>query len=381
MSNSPSIRHLRDFIAIPSVNPMGRSDIPAAIAGERRYAEHLFAAFRKRGFDTAIVGDPDRPSVIAEVRAQGARETVMIASHLDTVPIDHMEIDPFDPRIQGERLYGRGACDTKAGMATLLAAVDRVLERGKLRRNLLLVGEADEELTSHGVADVLAHLGTKTPDWAIATEPTELHVVSHHKGVALATLRARGRAVHSSRPAEGRNAIVELARAVLALDALGSELGERPDPELGPGTCSIGMIRGGHSPNIVPDEAHLTLDRRLLPGEDASSFRTELESALANHGVRNVEIEDCHVEKPPLATPHDTPAVHACMRTLRSAGLPADPATAAFGTDAGLFAERGIPGVVWGPGSIAQAHTSSEYIELAQVEAMEELFVVLLSAE
>jgi len=380
MSKNKSVRYLRDYIAIPSVNPMGRSDLPETITGERNYAEHLLAEFRRRGIDALIVGNPDRPSVIAEVRAPGAKETVMVASHLDTVPVDHMEIDPFDPQIRGDRLYGRGACDTKAGMAALVAAMERVTSKGQLARNLLVVGEADEELGSRGVADVLAHLGGSLPDWAIATEPTSLRVVSHHKGVALATLRARGRAVHSSRPQEGSNALVSLARAILAIEKLGVELAGRPHPQLGAATCSVGIASGGHSPNIIPDEATLTLDRRLLPGEDAEGVRAELESALLRSAVEAVEVSSCKVEKPALAIDPDHPAVRNCARALAQFDLTEDPDVAAFGTDAGLLAKHGIPCVVWGPGSIEQAHTAAEFVELCQVEAMEELFVALLRA-
>ena len=123
---APGIRYLRDYIAIPSVNPMGRSDLPESIAGERRYAEHLREQLRGLGLDAEIFGDPERPSVVAQATVANAADTLLIASHLDTVPVDHMEIEPFDPVIEGGRLYGRGSCDTKAGMATAIEALERV---------------------------------------------------------------------------------------------------------------------------------------------------------------------------------------------------------------------------------------------------------------
>src|SRR5690606_25581817 len=110
-----SVERLREYVAIPSVNPMDRDDIPASIAGERRYAEHLAAALRRLGLDAAVIGEGERASVVAEARPAGARGApLVVASHLDTVPVDGMAIDPFDPRIEDGRLYGRGACDTKA---------------------------------------------------------------------------------------------------------------------------------------------------------------------------------------------------------------------------------------------------------------------------
>lgn len=381
MSTSPCIRFLRDYVAIPSVNPMGRSDLPADILGETRLAEHLQAQLRGLGVDAELVGEGERRSVVAEVRAADpSAETLLVASHIDTVPVDGMAFDPFDPVVSEGRLRGRGACDTKAGMAALLDALVRVLERGRPRRHLIIVGEADEELSSVGVQDVLKHLGSRKPDWVLATEPTEMKVVHCHKGVAHARLEARGRACHASDPAAGHNAVVALSRAALVLDALGERLARAPHPQLGPATLNIGLMQGGHAPNIVPDHAALVADRRMLPGETVQSVRAELEAALADAGLDEVEVTSCSLEKPSLGTPDDHPAVRACTHALASAGWPAHVGGVAFGTDAGVFEAAGVPGVVLGPGSITRAHTSREYVEIDQVEAMVEVFAALLSA-
>ncbi len=378
MSTAPCIRYLRDYVAIPSVNPMRRSDIPPEIAGEARYAVPLREQLRGLGLDAELVGPKERPSVVAEARTAGARETVLVASHLDTVPVDGMEIDPFDPRLEGGRLYGRGACDTKGGMAALVEALGRVLPRGTLACNLVLVGEADEELSSLGARAVMEHLAGRKPDWVLATEPTSLRVVTHHKGVVHARLRATGVACHASDPGAGRNAIVALARAVLALDELARKLGQRQDPKLGAATLSVGIAGGGSAANIVPDEAWLMLDRRLLPGEDPEGVRAELEDVLREHDISDVSVDWCQLEKGALATPPDHPALRRCQRALTEASLPTEPAIASFGTDAGIFIQYGIPGVVLGPGSIEQAHSACEWVEARQVEQMTELLVRIL---
>jgi acetylornithine deacetylase len=378
MSNAPCIRYLRDYVAIPSVNPMRRTDIGPEIAGEARYAEHLREQLRRLGLDAELVGPSKRPSVLAEVQAAGARETVLVASHLDTVPVDGMEIDPFDPRLEGGRVYGRGACDTKGGMAALVEALERVLPRGTLRCNLLVVGEADEELSSIGAHSVLQHLSDRRPDWVLATEPTDLRVATRHRGVAHARLKARGTAGHASNPSAGSNAIVALARAVLALEELASQLARREDPELGVSTLSVGLVGGGSAANIIPSEAWLMLDRRLLPGEDEASVRAELEGMLLEHEISDVSVDWCKLEKGPLSTPDDHAAVRRCQQALATAGLPTAPEASAFGTDAGVFALHGIPGVVLGPGSIEQAHSACEWVEVQQVERMADLLVRLL---
>jgi acetylornithine deacetylase/succinyl-diaminopimelate desuccinylase-like protein len=359
---------------------MGTDAVPAEFVGERRYAEHVAERLRRIGLDTALVGTGDRISVVAEARGRDATETVLIASHLDTVPVEAMEIDPFDPRIEAGRLYGRGSCDTKSGMASALAAIESLTERGGLRRNVILVGEADEEAKSIGVDDVLAHLGTRKPDWALATEPTGLGLVTHHKGVGRADLRATGIACHSSDPGLGRNAIVDISRAVLALEHLGARLARTSDPRLGPGTLSVGLIGGGQAANIVPPDAWLHLDRRLLPGEDLVTMRAEIEEALARADLDNVRITNISIEKPALGTAADSASVRACSKALAAIGRAASPGIAAFGTDAGLFSARGIDSVVFGPGQIAQAHTAAEFVEVAQVEAATKFFEHLLGS-
>ena len=376
MSVSPALRYLRDYVAIPSVNPMRRTDLDPEIVGERRYAEHLRRQFEGLRLDVELVGPPDRPSVIAVAEAAGARETLVVASHLDTVPVDGMEIEPFDPRLDAGRLYGRGSCDTKAGMAGAVAALERVLADGGLARNVVLVGEADEELGSRGIRDVLSAL-RREPDWLVATEPTSLRVVTRHKGVVHTRISAAGRACHASEPAGGSNAIVALARAALALDQLGRRVSERRDERLGAATLSIGVIGGGSAPNIVPDQAWLLIDHRLLPGEDEHSVRGEVLEALAAAGLQDLSVDWCRLEKPPLHTPDEHPGARAVAAAVRAAGGTVELAGAAFGTDAGVAAAAGIPGVVFGPGGIAQAHTAREFVEADQVERAQAVFKAL----
>jgi acetylornithine deacetylase len=382
MQLSRAARLLRDYVAIPSVNPMGRSDIDPAVAGERRYAEHVKAELQRLGIDAVIVGRDERASVVAQLRAPNAIDTLLIASHLDTVPVDGMTIAPFDPVVRDGRLYGRGACDTKAGMAALIAAIENVLARGRLRRNVIVVGEADEEMSSVGVYDVIAHLASTRVDWALATEPTGLRLTTCHKGRMTFRLEARGQACHSSNPDLGDNAIVPLARAVLALDELHTRLAVRTHPQLGSGTLAVTIVGGGHASNVVPDRAFLIADRRTLPDETPEQMRAELEQALGRAGVaERVRIEHAHWEKNALGTPSDHPAVRHCQRALQGCGLAGDLTAVAFATDAGPLAAHGIHGVVLGPGDIAQAHTADEYVPLAEVDAMQAVFERLLSGD
>ena len=383
MTRSRTATLLADLIAIPSVNPMGRTDMDPAILGETRYAEHVRDQLVRYKVDAALVGTGTRKSVIATITTTNPIDTVLVASHLDTVPIDGMVIAPFDPVITRDRMQGRGACDTKAGMAALLAALERVLAAGTLRRNVIVVGEADEEMSSVGVQDVLAALPARAADWVLATEPTDLKLVTRHKGRITLQLVAEGRACHASEPDLGRNAVVAMARATVALSELHERLRDAADTfGLGPSTLSISMVNGGQAPNIVPDHAHLIVDRRILPNEDIASVRAQVESVLRAAGVADeVRVASCSLDKDALQTSDEHPAVRHCQAALAHSALSTHTVSAPFGTDAGPFSTAGLPGVVLGPGQIQQAHTVDEWVDLAQVDTMTEIFVALLKGE
>jgi acetylornithine deacetylase len=293
-----------------------------------------------------------------------------------------MRIPAFDPKLAGGRMYGRGSCDTKAGMAALLAALERVLAAGSLRRNVIVVGEADEEMGSQGVRDVLQGLDGRRPDWVLATEPTKLELVTRHKGRLTLELSAQGQACHASDPDAGHNAIVTMARATLALAELHMRLRRSRDASLGPGTLAVTIASGGQAPNIVPDRAHVIVDRRMLPSESVESVQMEILAALREAGVgERVRIETCSLDKDPLETRDDAACVRHCQAALARCALPTATTVAAFGTDAGPFASAGLPGVVLGPGSIEQAHTADEWVDTAQVDTMTDVLVALLEGD
>lgn len=380
MTRSRTTQLLAELIAIPSVNPMGRSDIDPSILGEARYAERVRDHLKRLHVDAALLGQGTRQSVLGTITTTSPIDTVLVASHLDTVPVDGMTIAPFDPVIAGGRLHGRGACDTKAGMAALLAALERVLARGTLRRNIIVVGESDEEMASIGVKDVLAALPEGAADWVLATEPTDLKLVTRHKGRITIELLAEGRACHASDPDLGSNAVVAMARATLALTELHERLrAATRGHELGASTLSVSMVSGGKASNIVPDRAHLVIDRRILPSESLESVRAQIDEAVHQAGVGDaVRIAHCSLDKDALETSDGHAAVQRCQAALAHCSLDTRTTTAAFATDAGPFSTAGLPGVVLGPGSIEQAHTVDEWVDLGQLDAMTEVFVALL---
>ena len=257
---------LSDLVAIPSVNPMGR---PLSGPGflEAGMSDFLERWFRDRGipFERQTVS-PGRDNLIARYESPRGRRTVLFDAHQDTVPTDGMTIDPFAAEIRDGKLYGRGACDIKGGMAAMLIALDRLVrERPEGSASVVMACTVDEEFTHTGSS----HLATSPhgADVAVVAEPTMLNLVTRHKGAVRWKIRTRGIACHSSTPHLGRNAIYRMAAVVDALAGHAEELARSSDPILGPPTLSVGRIEGGQSVNVVPDWCEIEIDRRVIPGE------------------------------------------------------------------------------------------------------------------
>jgi acetylornithine deacetylase len=362
-------RLLRDLVALPSVNPMGR-ELPADIALEHRVTGYLEEFFRTLGvpFERQPIA-PGRENIVARLEVPAARRTLVLEAHQDTVPIDHMTVEPFGARIDGSRLYGRGACDIKGGMASMLACFARLARRPAAGVNVIMACTVDEENTMLGVRE-LVRRGLRA-DFAVIAEPTRLNIVHAHKGVVRWQIHTPGRACHSSSPEQGVNAIYRMARLLVALEHYANRLRAGPaDTLLGPPTMSIGVIAGGTSVNTVPDRCRVEVDRRLVGGEDPDAAPAQLAEFLTKEGGIEFpfEMTTPWIREPALA-PHGSDeiirllggAIDAERGSHRVHSVP-------YGTDAATIAWSGIPAVVFGPGDIAQAHTRDEWVDLAEVE-------------
>ena len=295
-------RLLSDLVSIPSVNPMGRGLTgPGFLEG--RVSDYLEDWFRTLGVDVERqVVSPGRDNVIARYESPARRRTLLFDAHQDTVPTDGMTIDPFAPELKGGRLYGRGACDIKGGLAAMLTAFARLVrERPGDSASVIMACTVDEEFTHTGSSRLAdGHHGA---DLAIVAEPTLLNLVDRHKGAVRWKIRTRGVACHASTPNLGVNAIYGMARVVAALEDYASELaGSTPDPVLGPPSLSVGRIEGGVSVNVVPDWCEVEIDRRVIPGERAADgpgrVRAFLKERLGDLG--RIEFLPPWVNMPPL---------------------------------------------------------------------------------
>lgn len=362
---------LAQLIAIPSVNPEDTCD--PAITGEQRIAEFLAQELDRRGFSTTLRPVHEgRPNVIGEAGDPSAKRTFLIEVHTDTVSVAGMTIPPFDPAFREDRIWGRGACDNKGPMAASLCALtpERVSRLTAAGWRIIYVGAMGEEKGNEGARHLVEHSSIRAVEGLIL-EPTDLNIVTAHKGVMWFTIHLEGLAGHGSDPNRAVNAI----DGAFATIQLVRDQKERAAAEhtswLGPPTLNVGRISGGSQVNIVPDRCSVQLDRRLLPGETAAGILSELEQglrALEEHGtIRGFTIEP-HEQGNPFETSQDCALVSRLQASLQAVGLPAPCVGAPWFSDAGPLAAVCDDLVVFGPGSIRQAHTADEFIEKSELE-------------
>lgn len=371
----PATQLLADLVRLPSVNPMGRSDLPAEIIYESRVTDYIEARLQALGvpYRRHTVA-PGRDNIFAEYHPPGATTHLLWEAHQDTVPVEGMTIEPFSAEIRDGRMYGRGSCDVKAGIAVMLTAFTRLVqERPTGSAAVTLAFTVDEEHTFLGVQQ-LVKSGVRA-DLAVVAEPTGLNLVTAHKGVARWQTRTTGRACHSSRPHDGVNAVYAMAHLLVAIEAYARQLSaSRTDPLLGPPTLSVGRVAGGTAPNVVPDLCTIDVDRRLIPGESAREVLADFEAFLRREAP-GVEFTSQMILACPALPEQKHPLIDRLGQAVDAQVGRHERHAVPYGTDASTLAEAKIPAVVFGPGDIAQAHTKDEWITVAELEqAVEILF-------
>lgn len=399
MTSSGPAAVLADLVRRPSVNPMGRP-VTGPEYLEARVGDYLGQRLAAAGLAWRRQPvEPGRDNIVARLEATVPDAPLLLwDAHQDTVPVDGMVIEPFVPLVRDGRLHGRGACDVKGGLAAMVSALERLARSPAPRAAaVLFVATVNEEFGFSGarVATGLWGGGTTEagrgeatidrPVLAVVAEPTELALVAQHKGAVRWRIRVRGRACHSAFPERGDNAIYHAGRVITALESLAGELlGREPGHPCGPPTLSVGTIHGGVGVNLVPDEVVLEIDRRLLPGEQPAVARDEVIARVAAAcGTARVEHDPPFIESVGLpdatAAPVAAPWVEWLRAASRRRGFTGETTAARYGTNASIYAAAGVPAVVWGPGSIAQAHTADEWIDLAQLDSAVEALVEMVT--
>jgi acetylornithine deacetylase len=377
---------LSDLVSLPSVNPMGQPASGPEYC-EYQVTDYLERLFQKLGLryerDTV---EPKRDNIVARLDGRVPPEEggplVLFEAHQDTVPVTGMTIDPFQPVVREGRLYGRGSCDIKGGLTAMLGAVARLAEERPADMPTIVMASTVNEEHGYSGATALTELWKRRgsiiprrPDAAIVAEPTALEVVVAHKGVVRWRCHTHGRAGHSSQPHLGVNAIFKMSRVLEALERYQREVGTVGEhPLCGHPTLSVGMIHGGMSVNTVPDRCTIDIDRRVLPGEKPEEARRLVIEfvAAATGNDPAVEHEPSYLLGFGLADDVNGSLARQMVAAARDAGLPGKIVGVPYGTNAAAIAAAGVPSIVFGPGSIDQAHTADEWLAIDQLEKASE---------
>lgn len=361
-----AVELLKDLIAIDSINP---GLVPGA-AGETAIVDFLTTRLQQAGFDVTVVqpeGRPERPSIIAVPSGTSGGPTVVLNGHLDTVGVTGMDA-PFTPRIEGNKLYGRGAADMKGGVAGIIAAAEHlVASQAPVRIVLALVAdEEDASVGSAAVIDALADLSID-PTMCLIAEPTHLSISKSLRGFGIVKVTFPGIAGHSSQPDLFVNAVTNLGRLLHAVDVRGQEL-QAVGADL-----MVTVVNGGISPFVIPDSADCIVEMRTTPQQQGTQALAEVNALLDSEWNATAELvlsrDGWHLQ--------DSGPARDFGHTLASQLGTAIDFAAPYWMEAPMW-ERVCPTLICGP-SGGGLHSIDEWVDLDQVRAFADGLAAVLN--
>lgn len=367
MSHDRAQQILCDLIAINTVNPMGKA-WPGPAPVERPVVEYLELLFSC--YDVALERQTysDRhENLLVSIPGQREGAATLFESHIDTVPADDWPETAFQPRVEGTKIFGRGACDDKGPLVAMLLPLLELLESGQRPpQPVLFLAAGDEEYAQTGIRHYIDN-ERRPLGRGLFGEPTQCLPVIQHKGTVRWDITVQGRSAHSSTPANGRNAILDMLPVIHCLRELEQEFQTRYTSELMTGpTLTITMIHGGRTRNAVPDQCTISIDLRLLAGMDLQRSSEEVRRRVDSLGVE-VSHSLPQAATPSLATSPEDPFTQFVLDTCRQElGRDVVPTGAPYCTDAAYF-PAGSPAIVVGPGDIRHAHAINEFVDLREV--------------
>ena len=344
--------------------------------GEVAAAEVLAGYFEAHGIECHLDRwDDKRANVTARVRSTGQRPGLLFLCHLDVVgPGEEAWVHPpFGAVEENGKIYGRGTTDMKGGTAAVVAAMRELVESGtELQGDIVFAATAGEETDSCGAIRLMQNRDD-FPELAgiIVPEPTDFCVVTAHRGMFWLKITTKGKAVHSSMPQRGVNAIMSMNRLLAELQRY--EVPFEPHPTLGKCSVSVNTIAGGEAMNIVPDRCTIGVDIRTLPGQDHDAIRYDLERMLARLKADTPQFEaEIAVDRSVGAM--ETDAEDEFVKAFCSAVDVDLTNTVGFTTDAPHVVPLGAPIVIYGPGKPRLCHQVDEYIEIADLNTATDIF-------
>ena len=365
MSNDP-ISLLAELVKIPSV-----------CGEESEIANFIERWLKRKGLPVEMLEvKPNRPDVISRVNVSNAGPRILLNGHMDTVaPGEGWTHDPFAADVEEGKMYGRGTMDMKSGLACILSALAQCKEEGLPKRGELLVtAVVDEEAYDWGTYALIQKGFTKGVNLAMISEPTNLQIISAHRGRAVFEIEVEGKSAHSSTPERGVNAI---ERAGLLLNALQNIAGPT-HPKMGKSTINTLKIEGGQEEvMLVPDRCRIVIERCIIPGYDSQTALKDLEELIRKVGIE-AKVRFLPRETPrcdPYEIPNDDPNVQlvvgAAGRVL--GGIP-EIGFHYSPCDSCILVNQGrVPTLEFGP-SGGRLHESDEFVEIESVLKTTEVY-------
>lgn len=364
-SRDEAIELLVKLVQAESINPPGDT---------RKAADVIIKAAKSFTNDYRIICKEEVAPNIFITLNPGKKPQLLYNGHMDTVPPgDHSkwEVGPFSGEIKNDAVYGRGSIDMKGAVAAMLMAA-KILSKSRvpLKGSLVLNFVSDEEVGAVRGTQFLMDENHYSPDMVVVGEPTQSNRISLcEKGIVILGLTVKGRAAHASMPWLGVNAVDKAVKILYAINSkVGEKLKDRPSGLLTQSTINIGKIQGGMSFNIVPESCEVQIDRRILPTETAESAIGEIQQVIDDLKKEDPEI-DAVLTCFGAALPFDTnPSEFICMKaheTLEELNIPTEPVGFAAVCDGRIFASKGIPTMIIGPGlAVETVHGLNEHLEI-----------------
>jgi acetylornithine deacetylase/succinyl-diaminopimelate desuccinylase family protein len=365
---------LRGLVQVSSINPPGI---------EREIAEGIITILHDIGISSNLeIINEKRANVVGVIKGRNHGPVLVLNGHLDTVAVrEDWNYPPFEGKIIGNRMYGLGTSDMKGGIASMITAARRLKEDNvKLNGTLILSFVADEENHNAGTLKFLEDY--ENIDYAVIGEPTNLNVVVSNRGIMRFRITTFGKAGHSSNPALGRNAIYMMNEIIRSLMELADSYCKNRETYFTKPSLSVSMITGGTAENVIPDRCEIVIDRRTVSGENSMDVENEIMNLLREIERENdsfictcepfVAVEAWKVKRDSKLLKFGEKVYQKCFQK--------EPEFTDLGAtcEAPLFAQRGIDTLVFGPGSIKQAHTRDEYIEIRQLMQASEYYYMLI---
>ncbi len=363
--NEYALSQLKKLIAFKTVNPSGN---------EREAAEYIGELLLDMGFEVKYAHLNESRSSLVASYGNGEGKTLCFNGHLDVVPANNQgwTSDPFEAVVKDGKIFGRGSCDMKGGIAAMLAASKKLVDEHKeIKGRLVLTFVADEELDNLGMHSILDFPEVKTADYVVIGEPTSLNINIAHRGTARYIIKVKGKSCHSSKPQEGINAVYKMCAVINEIERHNEALALIKHEILPPPSIAVVMIDGGEKDNIIPGECSIRVDRRLIPGDTKESVKKELTELLERIKSKDSQL-DYEITPYIYLASGEVKKDSDVVRTVEAAYVDCfekNPVVCEFQAtcEQTLLTTKGIPTLIFGPGSIDQAHTINEFVNESEL--------------